>query len=131
MLVRPLLQHAANKPESALAITDDRGAVTWRQLVASAANIAATLSTQTQANAVGILLPASAGFVSSFYGTLLAGKIAVPINFLMGDRELAHIIKDSEIDTVLTAPPLAARLADTGLKVIDLTSASGVGGVRQ
>jgi len=121
MLVRPLLQHAANKPESALAITDDRGAVTWRQLVASAANIAATLSTQTQANAVGILLPASAGFVSSFYGTLLAGKIAVPINFLMGDRELAHIIKDSEIDTVLTAPPLAARLADTGLKVIDLT----------
>ncbi len=121
MLIRPLLQHAASKPESTIAIRDDRGSITWKQLLGSAAGIAAVVSQQTKAEAVGILLPASAGFVSSFYGTLMAGKVAVPINFLMGDREIAHIAKDSGIDTVLTAPPLAARLAESGLNVIDLT----------
>lgn len=120
MLFRSLIKHAIEKPD-ALAITDDRGQLNWRQLAGSAAGIAAFLQQHSQANAVGILLPASAGFVSSFYGVLLSGKIAVPINFLMGDREMMHIFKDSEIDTVLTAPPLAARLENSGLKVIDLT----------
>jgi long-chain acyl-CoA synthetase len=71
---------------------------------------------------VGILLPPSAGFVASFYGTLLAGKSVVPINYLLGDREIAHVIQDSGIDTVVTInnPLLGGRLKDLPLKVIDL-----------
>jgi long-chain acyl-CoA synthetase len=45
----------------------------------------------------------------------------VPINFLLSDREIAHVIADSGIDTVITAPPLAARLKDLKLNVIDLS----------
>jgi long-chain acyl-CoA synthetase len=76
---------------------------------------------QTTNPRIGILLPASAGFVASFYGTLLAGKSVVPINFLLGEREIAHVIADSGIDTVITFPPLAGKLAGSNLKIIDLT----------
>jgi len=80
------------------------------------------LAAQTKRPRVGLLLPAGAGFVGSFYGTLLAGKTAVPINFLLGDREIAHIVKDSDVDTVVTIPQLAGRLKDIPLNVIDLTA---------
>ena len=71
---------------------------------------------------VGLLLPPSAAFAASFYGTLLAGKSVVPINFLLGDKEVAHVIKDSGVDTVVTIPFLAGRLKDKPLKVIDLST---------
>ena len=70
---------------------------------------------------MGLLLPAGVGFVASFYVTLLAGKSAVPINFLLGDREIAHIIQDSGIDTVLSIPQLIGRLKDQSMNVVDLT----------
>ena len=79
------------------------------------------LRAQTNQPRVGLLLPAGAGFVASFYGTLLAGKGVVPINFLLGDREVAHCIADSGIDTIVTIPLLAGRLKDTPLKIVDLT----------
>jgi len=120
MLFEPLFAHADRQPQQT-AIIDDSGRYTYQQLAAMAAGLGMYLSMQTERPRVGILLPASAGFVASFYGTLLAGKAAVPINFLLGDREIAHIIKDSDIDTVVTIPQLAGRLKDTPLNVIDLT----------
>lgn len=119
MLFEPLFRHAAGQPQQT-AIIDDRGRYSYAQLAATSAALSAYLSTQTQQPRVGLLLPASAGFVASFYATLLAGKAAVPINFLLGDKEIAHIIKDSGIDAIITAPPLSARLKDLPIKVIDL-----------
>lgn len=121
MLVENLFTHAAAHPGD-VAITDDRGAVTWQQLAASVTGLAMYLSQQTRQPRVGIMLPASAGFVASFYGTLLAGKTAVPLNFLLGDKEVAHCIADSGIDTVVTIPQLAGKLKDAPLKIIDLTA---------
>lgn len=119
MLFEPLFAHAAQKPND-VAIIDDRGQYTWQQLAGMTLGLGAFLASQTRQPRVGILLPASAGFVASFYGTMLAGKTVVPINFLLGEKEIAHIIKDSGIDTVVTITPLAAKLANTPLKVIDL-----------
>ena len=121
MLLAPLLDHARTKPD-ATAIVDDRGETTYGQLAASAAALGAMLRRATDRQAVGILLPTSAAFASAFYGVLAAGKVPVPINFLLGAREVGHVIADSGIDTVLTAPPLADQLpAVPGLKVVDLT----------
>lgn len=120
MLFEPLFEHARLRPDD-IAIIDDRGQTTYSQLAAMAAGLGMYLSAQTRQPRVGLLLPASAGFVASFYGTLLAGKAAVPINFLLGDPQISHIIQDSGIDTVVTIPQLAGRLKDTPLKVIDLT----------
>ena len=120
MLFEPLFTSAQRDPGK-IAIVDDRGRYTYKQVANMAAGLGMYIGMQTQRSHVGLLLPGGAGFVASFYGTLLAGKTVVPLNFLLGDKEIAHIVKDSGIDTVLTAPPLMARMQNSGLNVVDLT----------
>ena len=120
MLFEPLFEQARRQPTE-LAIIDDRGRFTYEQLAGVAAGLGHYYSTITQQPRLGLLLPAGAGFVASFYGALLAGKTVVPLNYLLGDREIAHCIADSGIDTVLTVPPLAGRVKETSLKIVDLT----------
>jgi len=119
MLFEPLFAHARSHPQE-LAMIDDFGQWNYQQVASMAAGLSMYLATQTQKPHVGILLPPSAGFAASFYGTLLAGKSIVPINYLLGDREIAHVIQDSAIDTVITIPQLGSRLKDLPLKIIDL-----------
>lgn len=119
MLFEPLFTHAQRQPQN-IAVIDDQGQYTYQQLAAMAAGLGMYLSAQTDQPRVGLLLPAGVGFVASFYGTLLAGKSIVPINFLLGEREIAHIIQDSGIDTIVTIPQLAGRLKQTPLKIVDL-----------
>src|SRR5580704_4618894 len=121
MLIESLFEHAARQPQET-AIIDDRGRYSYEQLNAMAVGLGTYISSQTRQARVGIMLPSGAGFVASFYGALLAGKVVVPINFLLGDNEIAHCIRDSEIDTVITIPQLSSRLAKTSLKVLDITS---------
>ncbi len=120
MLFEPLFAHARSHPQE-LAIIDDHGRYTFQQVATMAAGLGIYLSAQTQKPRVGLLLPAGAGFVASFYGTLLAGKSVVPINFMLGEREIAHIVADSGIDTIVSMPLLAARLKDSPLKIVDIT----------
>src|SRR5688500_1082018 len=119
MLFESLFKHADARPHE-IAVTDDTGQYTWQQLAAAAAGLGMYLRMQTDKPRVGLLLPTSMGFAASFYGTLLAGKTVVPINFLLGEREVAHIIADSGIDTIVSIPLLAARLKDLPLKIVDL-----------
>lgn len=119
MLFEHLFRNADAQPHE-IAIIDDTGRYSYQQLATMSAGLGLYLSMQTDKPRVGLLLPAGAGFVASFYGTLLSGKSVVPINFLLGDREVAHVIADSGIDTVVTIPPLAGRLQDSNLKVVDL-----------
>jgi len=119
MLFESLFEHAARTPDD-VSIIDDSGRFTHKQVAAMAAGLAAYLPTQTSKDKVGLLLPAGVGFAISFYGTLLAGKSVVPINFLLGERETAHVIADSGVDTIITIPQLAGKLKDTPIKVIDL-----------
>ncbi len=120
MLLEPLLAHAAQTPDD-IAVIDDTGTYTYQQVAGAAAGLGRYLSTKTSAANVGLLLPASAGFVASFYGTLLAGKSVVPINFLLGERETNHVITDSEIDTIITIPLLAGKIKNERINVIDIT----------
>ena len=101
MLFESLFRHADQQPHQP-AVVDDTGTYTWQQYAAAAAGLGMYLSFQTDRTRVGLLLPASMGFAASFYGTLLAGKTVVPINFLLGDREVQHIIADSGIDTIVS-----------------------------
>ncbi|MGA3065805.1 MAG: AMP-binding protein [Tepidisphaeraceae bacterium] len=121
MLVEPLLDHARRTPEE-IALHDDGGSYTYQQLAAAAGGLATFLAGVTSRPHVAILLPSGFGFVASFYGTLLAGKSVVPINFLLGDREIAHVLRDSGVDTVLTAPPLAGKLNNSGLNIVDIST---------
>lgn len=120
MLFESLFQHAARQPKQT-AVIDDTGTYDWQQFAAASAGLGMYLRAQTDRPRVGLLLPACMGFAASFYGTLLAGKTVVPINFLLGDKEVGHIITDSGIDTIVTIPLLAERLNETPIKVVDLS----------
>jgi long-chain acyl-CoA synthetase len=120
MLFQPLFTHAQQNPQD-VAIVDEKGQYTYQQLAAAAAGLGMYLGFQTDKPRVGLLLPPGAGFAASFYGTLLSGKSVVPINYLLGDPEIAHVIADSGIDTVVTIPQLAPRVENADLKVVDLT----------
>ena len=123
MLLNALLNNAQRAPMR-VAVVDDSGQYPSQTLAGMAIGIGALLKQKAKSDTVGLLLPAGAAFVTGFYGILAAGKIAVPINFLLGVREVAHILKDSGIDTVLTIPQLGARLENSGLNVIDMTKLS-------
>src|SRR5271170_3983563 len=105
MLIEPLLAQAQGQPNE-VAILDDQGPCTYQKLAGLAAGMARLIATQTDRPIVGLLLPSGAMFAASFYGSLWAGKSVVPINFLLGVRELTHVITDSGIDLVISVGPL-------------------------
>lgn len=51
---------------------------------------------------VGIFSRNSAEFIFAYFGIVALGAIAVPINFQLKTREIAYIIKDAGIKTLLT-----------------------------
>jgi long-chain acyl-CoA synthetase len=131
MLTESIFSRAAEQP-STVAVVDDRGKYTFAQLAAMASMLRRAVSDSTGQPRIGLLLPPGAGFVASFYGALMAGKAVVPINYLLGDREIAHCVADSGIDVVVSIPQLAGRLKGLALKVIDLTQlASAPAGSQQ
>jgi long-chain acyl-CoA synthetase len=127
MLFESLFEQARRQPTDP-AIIDDRGRCTYQELAGFTAVLGTCFQTLTSRPRLGLLLPAGMGFVASFYGTLLAGKTVVALNYLLADREINHCIADSGIDTVVTVPSLAGRLKGSSLKVVDLTPLTGASG---
>ena len=125
MLLEPLKRQAKERPD-AVAIVDDRGQTTWAELDQKARRLAKVIRSRTKKENVGILLPSGAAFVTAFYATLYAGKVVVPINFLLGEKETLHVVKDSGIDLVLTVDLMLKKLdagkavEKSGVNVLDL-----------
>lgn len=52
---------------------------------------------------VGLLLPNTPYFLVAYYGALKAGATVVNLNPLYAESELAHLLEDSEVETIVTA----------------------------
>jgi long-chain acyl-CoA synthetase len=120
MLVEPLLAHARSTPLD-IALYDDHGSYTYSHVANFAAQTSSLISQRANRQNVAVMLPSGLGFVASFYGILLAGKSVVPVNFLLGDKEVSHVLADSGVDCVITIPALAGRVKDSSLQIIDIT----------
>jgi len=120
MVFESLFSHSQQQPDR-LAVIDEQGRHSYQKVAALASGLAAHFSSQTQRSHIGLLLPPGLGSVASFYGALLAGKTVVPINYLLGDREISHIITDSGIDTIVTIPFFIGRLSGMPINLVDLT----------
>lgn len=101
-LVWSIAKHALFHPRRVAAIDDNR-TYTYAKLLVGALFIAEHVRRQTDAKHVGIMLPTSGAFPMALLGCWLAGKVAVPLNYLLAKDELAYVIGDSDIDTILTA----------------------------
>src|SRR5687768_2887045 len=125
MLLDALQRNSRERPE-VVAIVDDRGETTWGQLDQKARRLAKVLRGKTNRECVGILLPSGAAFVTAFYATLYAGKVAVPLNFLLGERETNHVLADSGVDLVVTVQLIlskvdaGAAVKSSGVQILDL-----------
>ncbi len=81
---------------------------------------ASFFSSSTTSAAVGIMLPAVTEYAPLYFGALLAGKTAVPLNFLLTPRELWAIISDAGLDCVVTSREITDRLPALDFPVLYL-----------
>jgi long-chain acyl-CoA synthetase len=85
---------------------DDRGSATRIKLLGGAFYIAQAIGRRTDRGNVGIMLPTSNAFPATLLGTWIAGKVAVSLNYLLSKDDLHHVIRDSDIDLIVTVGPM-------------------------
>ena len=98
-----LFYRTCQRYASDTAAADESGTLTFGQYLAAARRLATYVLLKTRRRHVGIMLPTCKEFVITFFGILLAGKIPVPINFLLKRGEIEFIISDAGMDTVISA----------------------------
>jgi long-chain acyl-CoA synthetase len=109
-----------------LAVADPTRQLSYNRLTATAAALKKVIEESTSRQQVGIMLPATAAFPAALYGALWAGKTVVPLNFLLAADELADVVVDAGLDTIISIhhfgdllsrlPAQAVALEDLHLK---------------
>jgi acyl-CoA synthetase (AMP-forming)/AMP-acid ligase II len=117
-----------------LAVVDDRGTRTYGELGADVERVARGLLAQglRPGDRIAFQLPNGAGWLSSFWGALVAGCVAVPLNIRNRPAEVAYMLDQCEASAILTADP--ASLAGIGARPLtldDVTSSWGEDGDRE
>jgi malonyl-CoA/methylmalonyl-CoA synthetase len=124
--VTPLLPALLDPPNrTALRFGDDE--LSYPQLASAAGALAAKLAGRQR---VAVLATSTIHTAVGVTAALLAGVTAVPLNPKLGERELAHVVGDSDPDAVLTAPDvvLPGPLAALPRLDVDLEAAGSVPG---
>lgn len=114
---------AVGRAPRRLAVADGRSSLKYSQLLALSLVLKRIVERETQCERVGVLLPASAAFPATLMGILWASRVAVPLNFLLSEQELSHIVTDAGLDLILSVrhfQPLAANLPARMLFLEDL-----------
>ena len=110
-LLWPILLRALSHP-TRTAVIDDQRRYTYGRLVGGSLFMTDAIERATRARNVGILLPTSGAFPMALLGVWLAGRVAVPLNYLLSREELRYVIRDSDIDTIITAGPMLDHLGE-------------------
>jgi len=127
-LLRPILFRALRHPRR-VAVIDDRRTYTYGKLLAGAMFLSREIKKATRTRHVGVMLPTSGAFPITLLGAWLAGRVPVPLNYLLSKDELQYVIRDSDIDTIVTSTQMiefigGAEMIPDGIKVIELEKVS-------
>jgi long-chain acyl-CoA synthetase len=123
-LLRPILWQALKHPRR-IAVIDDRSTYSYGKLLAGALFVAGEIKRTTDARHVGVMLPTSGAFPVAVLGAWLAGRVPVPLNYLLAEDELKYVIGDSDIDTIITSSQMlefvggAEKIPD-GINLVEL-----------
>jgi malonyl-CoA/methylmalonyl-CoA synthetase len=121
---RPTLLPPLDEPPAREAIRFGERALDYRELHGVAARLAQRLAGESR---VALWADPSLEACAAVVGALAAGVAAVPINPKTGERELAHILSDSEPSLVLAGPTveLPPALGDLRRLDVDLDERGG------
>ncbi|MFZ4805620.1 MAG: AMP-binding protein [Hyphomicrobiaceae bacterium] len=113
---RPILEDADRKPLS------------YGQIILGALVLGRKLLASTRrGEAVGILLPNTAGVVLTLFALNAYGRVAAMLNFTAGPRNLRSALETAQVRTVLTSRRFieAAKLDDAVAQMAETTTADG------
>lgn len=105
----PIIRTCLAHPLRTLVIDERRS---WRgiDLLVGAMHLAGEIDRRSESPHVAVMLPASGAFPMAALAAWIAGRVVVPLNFLLSREELQYVIDDSGVDTVLTAGPMLEHL---------------------
>ncbi len=119
--MHPLLdwfdQTAAARPD-APAAADPTLALDYKSFRAVAAGLATQIAAQSTRPRVGILAPTSTACAATLFACWYAGRTPVPLNFLLAPEELAKIVRDADLDLIVTIERFAPAVAPLGLRTL-------------
>ncbi|MEU5693057.1 amino acid adenylation domain-containing protein [Actinosynnema sp. NPDC020468] len=117
----------ARRTPDAIAVVDDREALTYRELVGRASAVSARLDLPV-GSVVPVLADAGAGFVTAVLGVLGAGCAYIPLDTDAPAARIGGMLADSGASVVLVAPEylglLTAATADRPVTAIVLDDAA-------
>jgi long-chain acyl-CoA synthetase len=123
--MHPLLdlleKNAADRAQHPAAC-DQTLALDYRGFREAACGLGRSIAAQAHAPRVGILAPTSTACAAAVFACWYAGKVPVPLNFLLAPAELGMIIADAELDLIVAAERFAPAVAATGLKLLPLSA---------
>lgn len=96
-LLDMLSEHVDNRPDSEAVIELGAHRLTYRQLWDRAAKVAGGLrdSGLQRDERVAVRYPAGVNWVLAFWGTIMAGGVAVPVNTRSAEPEVAFVLSDA------------------------------------
>ncbi len=91
-------------------IVDDRRSYRGKELLVAGMHIADLIETQSSSSTIGLLIPTSGAVGIVAYGTWLAGRTAVPLNYLLDEPTLNYVVNDCGCDLILASLKLVEHL---------------------
>lgn len=87
-------------------VIDDNRSYRGVELLVATLHATQAVKTRCDSKTLGVLLPTTGGFPISALAGWSAGKVVVPLNFLLKRDELQYVVEDCETDTIITAKPM-------------------------
>ena len=105
----PILTRAVRDP-GRVCVIDDRRSWRYVDLVGGAMFLADRIDAVSRTKNVAIMLPTSGAFPMALLACWMAGRVAVPVNYLLAKEGRQFIIDDCDADLLITAGPLLDHL---------------------
>jgi long-chain acyl-CoA synthetase len=104
-LAKTILRRLVTSPFRTAVVDDQR---TWNGLTLAIAawHIGAEIKRRTKSARVGLMLPTSGMFPAAAVGAWMKGYGVVPVNYLLKRDDLEYVLKDAEVDAVVTVGPM-------------------------
>ena len=109
-----------------LAARDEHVALSYEDFRTLAGALAAAIAVQTDRPRVGVLAPTSSVCAAAIFACWYAGRTAVPLNFMLAPREFGQIVRDADLDLVVTIDRFAPSVHAAGLKTLLLDARGSV-----